>query len=100
LGWTKRKIMDKFQRHKEICSELKDMYVLKNEAYGDSFSKTFRELGIISSVTRMNDKMERIKALAKGSRENDEKMEETLRDLANYVIMTIMEIEDELENKI
>jgi hypothetical protein len=86
--------MDKIERHKLLCTELNKMYVLKNDAYGDSFSKTFKELGIISSVTRMNDKMERIKALAKGAKENDEKMEETLRDLANYVIMTIMEIEE------
>ena len=74
------------------------MYVSKNDAYGDSFSKTFNELGIISSVTRMNDKMERIKSLVMGAKENDEKLEETLRDLANYAIMTIMEIESKNES--
>ena len=86
--------MDKIARHQSICSELRDMYVSKNDAYGNSFSKTFDELGIISSVTRMNDKMERIKSLVMGAKENDEKLEETLRDLANYAIMTIMEIEN------
>ena len=79
--------MDKIQRHREICVELNEMYVLKNNAYGGSFSKTFRELGIISSVTRMNDKMERIKSLVMGAQENDEKLEETLRDLTNYAII-------------
>lgn len=86
--------MDQSSRHKQICSELHDLYVLKNKAYGDSFSKTFKELGPISAVTRMNDKMERIKSLIKGSQENDEKLTETLRDLVNYGIMYIMEIED------
>lgn len=86
--------MDKIRRHSELCAELKDLYILKNNAYGDSFSKTFRELGPISAVTRMNDKMERIKSLVKGSQENDEKLTETLRDLINYGIMYIMEIEE------
>ena len=86
--------MNKAERHQSICLELKDLYILKNNAYGNSFSKTFDELGIISSVTRMNDKMERIKSLVMGAKENDEKLEETLRDLANYAIMTIMEIEN------
>jgi hypothetical protein len=90
--------MDREERHRSLCSELRDMYVSKNDAYGDSFSKTFNELGIISSVTRMNDKMERIKSLVMGAKENDEKLEETLRDLANYAIMTIMEIEDKSDN--
>ena len=79
--------MNRTERHQNICSELRDMYVSKNDAYGDSFSKTFSELGIISSVTRMSDKMERIKSLVRGARENDEKLEETLRDLANYAII-------------
>lgn len=85
--------MDKVERHTSICYELREMYISKNETYGDSFSKTFDELGIISSVTRMNDKMERIKSLVMGAKENDERLEETLRDLANYAIMTIMEME-------
>lgn len=86
------------ERHQSLCSELRDIYICKNDAYGDSFSKTFCELGIISSVTRMNDKMERIKSLVMGAKENDEKLEETLRDLANYAIMTIMEIENKSIN--
>jgi len=90
--------MNREERHRSLCSELRDMYVSKNDAYGDSFSKTFNELGIISSVTRMNDKMERIKSLVMGAKENDEKLEETLRDLANYAIMTIMEIESKNES--
>lgn len=90
--------MNKRERHQSLCVELRDMYMSKNDSYGDSFSKTFSELGIISSVTRMNDKMERIKSLVMGANENDEKLEETLRDLANYAIMTIMEIENKNES--
>ena len=70
-------------------------YFNKNTAYGDSFSNTFQELGIISALTRMQDKWNRIKALATGTENKvtDEALEDTLRDLANYCIMTLIEME-------
>ena len=90
---------EKLQRHKEICAELSEIYRKKNEAYGDSFGKTFRELGIISAVTRMEDKMNRIASLATGAKNEvaDESIRDTLKDLANYAIMTLIEMEDEAE---
>lgn len=77
----------------EICNKLRTIYQDKNEAYGDSFGKTYRELGIISAVTRMSDKMERIKALVMGAENRvlDEKLEDTILDLANYCILTLMQ---------
>jgi hypothetical protein len=85
--------MDKLQAHESICHELNDIYQAKNKAYGDAFGKTYRELGIISAVTRMTDKMERIKQLCKGAAHNDEPLKDTLLDLANYCIMTLIEME-------
>jgi hypothetical protein len=49
-----------------LCEELNKVYQAKNIAYGDSFGKTFQELGVISAVTRMYDKFNRIKALSTG----------------------------------
>jgi isopropylmalate/homocitrate/citramalate synthase len=88
--------MDKFIRHKQICEDLNTIYINKNAAYGDSFGKTFQELGIISAVTRMQDKFNRIKALATGAENNvkDEQLEDTLMDLANYCILTLIELEE------
>jgi hypothetical protein len=85
----------KMLRHEELCIELNDIYERKNQAYGDSFGKTHRELGIISSVTRLYDKMNRVVALSTGTtnRVNDESIRDTLKDLANYAIMTIIELE-------
>ncbi len=93
--------MKKYERHKEICKELNEVYINKNTAYGDSFGKTFQELGIISSLTRMQDKWNRIKALATGTTNNvvDEAIEDTLFDLANYCIMTLIELEENINDK-
>ena len=87
--------MNKQAKHKEICDKLTQIYIDKNKAYGDSFGKTFQDLGIMSAITRMYDKFNRIASLAKGAENNvkDEAIEDTLVDLANYAIMTLIELE-------
>jgi hypothetical protein len=85
----------KYTRHQYLCKVLNDVYTAKNEAYGDAFGKTFQELGIISAITRMTDKFQRIKALAMGASNHvkDESIKDSLLDLANYCLMTYIEIE-------
>lgn len=80
--------------HKEICSELHETYVKKNNDYGNSFKKSYDEFGIVSAVVRMTDKMERIKSLTGGTKSEvtDESIEDTILDLANYAIMTAIEL--------
>jgi len=87
--------MEKYERHAEICKELNQLYRDKNAAYGDSFGVTFRELGIMSAVTRLSDKYHRVVALARGveNRIKDESLIDTLRDMSNYALMTIIELE-------
>lgn len=87
--------MDKVQRHADLCLELHDTYKAKNTAYGDSFSRTWDDYGITSALVRMSDKWQRINALAKGveNKVSDESILDTLKDLANYALMTAMEIE-------
>lgn len=87
--------MHKYERHMEICRMLNDTYKVKNTAYGDSFGKTFQELGIISAITRMSDKFGRIKALATGAKNDvmDESLKDTLLVMANYCVMTLIEME-------
>lgn len=83
--------------HKEICNKLNTIYEQKNKAYGNSFSDTFNDLGIISAVTRISDKFNRLKTLAKNEYipQGDESISDTLLDMANYCIMTYMEINGE-----
>lgn len=85
----------KCEKHKELTEKLHSIYREKNEAYGDSFGITFQELGLISGITRMSDKWHRIKALALGAENKvlDERLEDTLLDLANYCLLTYIELE-------
>lgn len=85
----------KYKRHEEICKMLNDTYIRKNKDYGDSFGEMFQELGIITAVTRIGDKYGRLKNLVKvGERQvKDESLRDTLLDMANYCIMTVMELE-------
>ena len=91
------------KRHQEICDYIHmDLYLPKNAAYGDSFHKLYSDLGIISAVTQISHKYNRLVNLAKGKNADtlaaDESITDTLLDLANYCILTAMEIERE-QNK-
>lgn len=93
--------MSKANKHKEICEHLHDVYVRKNQDYGDSFGSMYQDLGIISAVTRIGDKYNRLKTLATKPAEEravkDESLRDTLLDMANYCIMTVIELEAENE---
>ena len=82
------------EQHKAVCEQLNSIYEQKNMAYGNSFSDTFNDLGIISAVTRISDKFNRLKTLAKNAEipQGDESISDTLLDMANYCIMTYMEL--------
>lgn len=87
--------MTKAEKHKEICERLYKIYVTKNKDYGDSFGEGFKEYGLIMPAIRLDDKLSRYKQLIKHEAEvKDETITDTLLDLANYCIMTIIEIEN------
>ena len=86
-------------KFKDITEEMNALYERKNHDYGNSFSETFRKLGIISAATRMLDKMNRIVSLVTKDQQkvNVESLRDTLIDIANYAVMTIMEIDKKKE---
>lgn len=89
------------KRHMEICQRLNKTYYEKNKDYGDSFGQSYEEFGLISGVVRIGDKYSRLKNLASGQEieVEDESIKDTLLDMANYCIMTLMEIEKREEDK-
>lgn len=90
--------MNKVDIHKKICEELNALYARKNADYGDSFGKSFKEYGLTMACIRLEDKLNRLKALAKNKAQVvDESIADTLMDLANYAIMTVIEMEKESE---
>lgn len=78
---------------KDIVDTLYGMlntFKLKNEKYVSSFEKSLDKYGIIAAVTRMSDKWNRFENLIlnNDSGTNDESLQDTLIDLANYCVMT------------
>lgn len=88
---------DKVERHKQICIALNNLYARKNHDYGDSFHLTFVEEGMAMPRIRLGDKFNRFKTLSRkldAQRVSDESLKDTLLDLANYAIMTVLEMEE------
>ena len=109
MGYTliqenKNKEFDRIQRHLEIITALNQLYAEKNHDYGDSFGKTYQELGIISAITRISDKYNRLISLATKPEEErkvkEESIQDTLFDMANYCIMTVIEMENESKKEV
>jgi hypothetical protein len=90
-------INSKVERHREICDELTSIYAKKNHDYGDSFHISFCEEGMAMPRIRLGDKFNRFKTLSRGHKQevNDESLRDTLLDLANYALMTVIEMENE-----
>lgn len=94
------KPISKVDRHKEICTELNDLYARKNHDYGDAFHISFAEEGMAMPRIRLGDKLNRFKALTRvpGTQAvKGESIRDTLLDLANYAIMTVLEMEDDYD---
>jgi len=82
--------------NKMILDEMRDTYIDKNSDYGDSFDKTIDEFGLVAPAIRMSDKLNRFKKLIKAQQNvKDESIEDTLLDLANYAVLTLMHIRNE-----
>ena len=78
---------------KDIVDEMHEIYIAKNSDYGSSVSDTYKDFGLVSFLVRMQDKMNRLKTLNnKESLVKDEKIEDTLLDLANYSILALIEL--------
>ena len=94
--------MTNIEKHKEFCDYLNNLYIEKNHDYGDSVHDTFLKYGLTSFLVRMEDKLNRARTLSqKEALVNDEKITDTLLDLANYAIISVIELDklcEESEN--
>lgn len=90
--------MKKVEQHSIISRELTELYERKNADYGDSFGKSYAEYGLAMPCIRLEDKLNRLKnlTLRNGKQQiAEESIRDTLMDLANYAIMSIIEIDRE-----
>ena len=93
--------MTKVEKHMILCTTLNEIYAKKNHDYGDSFHATYLEEGMAMPRIRLSDKLNRLKSLTRKADEaqvNDESIRDTLMDLANYALMTVLELDEEKEN--
>lgn len=88
--------IERERKFRKICDKMFDTYHRKNIDYGNAFGESFKEFGMASAVIRLGDKYRRIRSLT--NKENlvkDESVKDTLLDLANYAIMTLIEMEND-----
>lgn len=88
--------MSNVDKHRVICEEINALYARKNHDYGNSFHQTFVEEGMAMARIRLGDKFNRFKTLSRSGDQKvaDESIRDTLIDLANYAIMTVLEMEE------
>ena len=79
-------------RFEDITKSMSSIFRKKNHDYGNSFEQSLNEEGLAASRIRMGDKWNRFKQLSKGvqAQVNDESLRDTLIDMANYAIMTVL----------
>lgn len=74
-----------------ITQNMAKTYTAKNHDYGNSFEQSLDKFGLVASVVRLGDKINRIESLTKKEAQvKDESIKDTLLDMANYAIMTVM----------
>lgn len=81
---------------KDYTDHLADVLQSKNDAYGDSFTKSVDEDGLLVLKIRLGDKLNRVSSLIKKGelKENDESLKDTLLDLAGYSILALKYLEE------
>lgn len=80
-------------KFESICNELVVLQKAKNTDYGDSFSKSVKEFGLTAALIPITNKVNRLKQLIQSdsAQVKDESIDDTLKDLACYAIMTLAE---------
>ena len=89
--------MTESEQFKQIVCTMYDTFRKKNHDYGNSFSTTWQEfgsLGLVTAVAQISHKYHRLLNLTNGTKPKvDESIRDTLLDLSNYCILTVMELD-------
>lgn len=97
------KFTDDELRFRNITEKMRETFLKKNHDYGNSFHETWNEFGdkgIITALTQISHKYHRLMNIGLGTKPLvDESIDDTLLDMANYCILTIMELEKARNNE-
>ena len=77
-----------------IITDLADTLIAKNHDYGNAFHDSVKEFDE-GTTTLDVDKYKRLKTLLDSDAQVDESIEDTLRDLAGYAILSLIEMNDQ-----
>jgi hypothetical protein len=82
------------EHFREVTKKMLDLFAAKNADYGNSFRNLYAEMGFPYGYIHMQEKLRRAATLSdREPKVGGESMLDSLYDLANYAILTIMEIE-------
>ena len=96
IEYNKKEYDREVRRFKELTTKMYETFKKKRNDYGPSTRDTWEKYGPISMFVRMDDKMNRFKNLAIDDTKRlveDESIKDTLHVLANYALITILELE-------
>ena len=89
--------MDRSGIYEYILNHLEETYRAKNNDYGNSVADTYDKFGCVSFLVRITDKYNRLMTLcnpnAPEQKVKDEKIDDTILDLANYCLLWLVERE-------
>ena len=80
------------EEHKKLCDLMHETYIKKNSDYRNSFSDLYDEYGSIISEIHIREKFDRFKQLRTNESQVGESIEDTLMDMANYCLLTLLEM--------
>lgn len=90
---------NKLPRFKSLVGDMVCTYIRKNKDYGNSFSSMCRQWGWSYPLIHLEEKLARVKSILIDQQGKPsvtgERAEDSLLDLANYAIMTLLEIKEE-----
>lgn len=85
---------NKVNKHdvREMLQKMGDIFAIKNEKYGNSFEASIDKYGMIAALVRISDKFNRVEnlILTGDNGTDDEAITDTLIDMANYCVMTVV----------
>lgn len=93
---VKQAKMDRLDIYQYILNGLEETYKAKNNDYGNSVADTYEKFGDLSFLVRITDKYNRLLTLCNPNNEQkvkDEKIDDTILDLANYCLLWLVEKE-------
>lgn len=88
--------IDRMDIYQYILNNLEETYKNKNNDYGNSVADTYKKFGDLSFLVRITDKYNRLLTLCNSNNEQkvkDEKIDDTILDLANYCLLWLVERE-------